>query len=97
LRSKKVSDKGEKMSHLHELAKFSTEELQAEIEKRNGRPKPKENINWLKVLEHCQSYIFYIEEYGYSPDTEVHYRLFKLVMEEIYGNNVWHWISDHIE
>ena len=80
------------------LKRFSKEELQAELKRReeeNQKPPPvSDNMNWLPLIDYVKSSIDEIaaapEEERYEPKDFEHW-IFETVMETIYGKDIWVW------
>lgn len=82
------------------LKNYNTEELQAEIDRRNqskaSTPQPLENLDYTHLTKMCNAYIADVEKYGLDGviDDWREY-IFEAAIETVYGDNVWKWINEH--
>ena len=75
----------------------STEELQAEIKRRERKKKspPKQmngiNIDSLKSV--CQAYVDELDKNGYANANHKQY-IFETALECLYGCKIWEWVKE---
>ncbi len=76
---------------------MSTDELEAELEKRKlpAAPKPVKTPDWGVVIKMCGEYINSIVKGDPRQDDDFDQYLCGEVMQAIYGGNVFDWINKH--
>lgn len=81
------------------LENISTDDLQAELERRKKVHSPKpaqvQIVNLEPLWKLCTAYINDLDEKGYVDEDHSHY-IFEAAMEVFYGKGVWNWINSKI-
>ena len=77
-----------------QLAAFSSEELEAEIENRkNIKPTPLSQPNFDNLVQYIKNNVDNISDGGRLDKDFEHY-LFEMALEAIYGSTIWKWWND---
>lgn len=74
------------------LARFTTEQLQAELEFRKTQPKPMAEVDWTPVYSYVVDVNTRLMVEGEQERDFEHY-LFERVLEAMYGPKVWDWYN----
>lgn len=86
-----------------ELMNFSDKELETEIEWRKKQkkmrpvPQPLENIDWYEVILDAQDYLKYCASDEWHEDTDYASSMLEIVLQTVFGDNIWDWISDVVK
>lgn len=81
-----------------DISKLSTEELEAELEKRkqeealNSIPKPLKDINIDAIKNIAREELEYVTKYGESSKDIEHW-MYETVMTSVYGDNIFNYIN----
>jgi hypothetical protein len=73
------------------LGKFTDDELEEELERRNKPPKQLEEPDFTNLKQEADNYLIGVRDQRIPKDGE-HY-LFETLMKTLYGPDIFHWIN----